>query len=104
MRANKNNIFNYLKELKPLLTQKQIDVVGFFGSFARDEDNIYSDIDVAIKKDENYLKERSAYDYFNDVDILKNLIIKKFNRNVDIFDLDSSSTMKNDILKDLIHV
>jgi len=104
LRADKNAIFEYLKELKPLFSQKQISVVGFFGSFARDEQSVYSDIDIAIKKDENYLKTRSAYDYFGEIENLKNLLFKKFHRNVDVFDLDSNSTMKEAILKDLVYV
>lgn len=104
MRANKESIFDYLQELKPLLNQKGISVVGFFGSFARDENSVYSDIDVAIKKNKDYLVTKSGYDYFDDVAFLKTLIKKKFHRNIDIFDIESSSSMKNDILKDMIYV
>lgn len=104
MRADKNTIFDYLKELKPLLSGRGISVVGFFGSFAREENSVYSDIDIAIKKDNDYLAKKSGYDYFNDIEFLKNLIRKKFHRNIDIFDIESSSSMKNEILKDMIYV
>ncbi|MCF6308908.1 MAG: nucleotidyltransferase domain-containing protein [Sulfurimonas sp.] len=104
MRADKSSILDYLKELKPLLNNRGISVVGFFGSFAREENSVYSDIDVAIKKEKDYLTVKSGYDYFNDIEFLKNLIRKKFHRNIDIFDIDSNSNMKNDILKDMIYV
>ena len=104
MRADKNSIFEYLQEIKPILRQKHISVVGFFGSFARDEATVYSDIDIAVKKDGDYLQMKTAYNYFDDLAFIKNLIIKKFHRNVDIFDIDSSSSFKNEILKDMIHV
>ncbi|MGB3960871.1 MAG: hypothetical protein WBK95_01415, partial [Sulfurimonas sp.] len=60
---------------------------------------VYSaiDIDIAIQKNKNYLQQKSAYEYFNDVDFIKQLVTKKFHRNVDIFDIDSISNTKNNI-------
>jgi predicted nucleotidyltransferase len=104
MRADKSAILDYLQEIKPILDEKHISVVGFFGSFARDEATVYSDIDIAVKKDEEYLRMKTAYDYFDDVTFIKNLIIKKFHRNADIFDIDSHSSFKNEILREMIHV
>ncbi|MBD3825198.1 MAG: nucleotidyltransferase domain-containing protein [Epsilonproteobacteria bacterium] len=104
MRADKNAIFHYLQELKPMFSDKNLALVGFFGSFARDEATPYSDIDIAIKKDAAYLQNRGAYDYFNDIASLKEMVMKKFHRNVDIFDIDSNSAFKEKILQEMIHV
>ena len=104
MRASKKEIIHYLATIKESLHAKGIIQIGLFGSFARDEAGIYSDIDVAIQKEHNYLKNRSAYEYFEEIAQLKTLIREKFHTNSDIFDLDSNSSMKATILKDLIYV
>lgn len=104
MRADKKSIYTYLQEIQPILHEKKISIVGFFGSFSRDEASVYSDIDIVIKKDATYLKIKSAYDYFDDIAFIKNLLIKKFHRNIDIFDIDSNSDFKDEILQDMIYV
>ena len=104
MRASKESILNYLREIKDELLQDGIVTLGLFGSFARDEQGVYSDIDIAIQKESNYLEHRSAYTYFNEVSKIKSLIRQKFHRNSDVFDLDSDSSMKKNITKDLLYV
>ncbi|MEA3371921.1 MAG: nucleotidyltransferase domain-containing protein [Campylobacterota bacterium] len=104
MRVDKSNIIKFLHEIKAELVDDGISRVGLFGSFARDEASVYSDIDIAIKKEQDYLSKRTAYDYFDEVSKIKNLIKKKFHRNSDIFDLDSNSSMRDEIMKDLIYV
>jgi len=104
MKATKTNILKYLLEIKSELTKNGIFEIGLFGSFSRDEATVYSDIDIAIKKEQNYLKKRTSYEYFDELQKIKTLIRKKFHRNIDIFDLDSDSSMKKTIIKDLIYV
>ncbi|MEA3522215.1 MAG: nucleotidyltransferase domain-containing protein [Campylobacterota bacterium] len=104
MKTTKTEIITFLKEIKNELAQEGITTLALFGSFARDEASVYSDIDIAIQKDKNYLSTRSAYEYFDVVAKVKSLIQKKFHRNSDIFDLDSSSSMRETILKDIIYV
>ena len=104
MRATKNNILIYLQEIKHELKNDGIVQIGLFGSFARDEQTVYSDIDIAIAKDKEYLTDKTAYNYFDELSKIKSLIQNKFHRNIDIFDLDSDSVMKKNILKDLKYV
>jgi len=104
MRVNKADIIKYLREIKADLSSDGIIKLGLFGSFSRGDDSVYSDIDIAIQKESNYLQSRSAYDYFDEVSKIKELIRKKFHRNSDIFDLDSNSSMREEIMKDLIYV
>ncbi|MEA1919288.1 MAG: nucleotidyltransferase domain-containing protein [Campylobacterota bacterium] len=104
MKTTKTEIITFLKEIKSELAQEGITTLALFGSFARDEASVYSDIDIAIQKDKNYLSTRSAYEYFDVVAKVKSLIEKKFHRNSDVFDLDSSSSMRETILKDIIYV
>lgn len=104
MRANRENILSYLKEIKSELFRDGIVSVALFGSFARDEQSVYSDIDIAIQKESDYLRKRTAYTYFNEVEKIKTMIEQKFHRNSDVFDLDSDSSMKKNIKKDLLYV
>ena len=104
MRATKKEIIIFLTEIKKQLLDDGVSRIALFGSYARDEAGVYSDIDVAIKKEENYLQTRTAYEYFELVAYVKQLIREKFHKNSDIFDLDSNSSMKNFIVKDLIYV
>ena len=104
MRADRLSIVKFLDEIKLELLNDGISKIGLFGSFARDENNVYSDIDIAIKKADDYLNTRSSYDYFDEITKIRNLIRNKFHKNIDIFDVDSNSSMQDQILKDVIYV
>jgi len=54
MKITQEIILDYLKELKPLLKSQGIEELALFGSYATNQQNVYSDIDIAIKKDENF--------------------------------------------------
>lgn len=104
MKATQENILHFLRDIKPEFSQNGIIPVGLFGSFARGEESIYSDIDIAIQKKEDFFSHQSAYAYFDEINRLKHLIVKQFHRNTDVFDIDSTSSLKDSILRDIIHV
>lgn len=104
MRATKDNIIEYLKDIKPELSKKGVDKLALFGSFAKDEQNIYSDIDIAISKESDFLSKFSAYAYFDLISLIKEKVSMKFHKKTDIFDLDSKGDFKKNIEKELIYV
>ena len=104
MRATKDAVLSYLGELKEELQKEGIVELGLFGSYARGEAGVYSDIDIAIKRNETYLQDHSAYEYFTLIDSIKSKISARFHRQSDLFDLGSDSSMKENILKDIIYV
>jgi len=104
MKTTKETILRYLREIKPELEEYGIEKIALFGSFATNEQNVYSDIDIAIKKKHNFFKDHVAYDYFTIVSKIKNKILLALHRNVDIFDLDSDSTFAQSIKKEMIYV
>lgn len=104
MRATKESVLHYLKELKAEFLQEGITTFALFGSFAKDTHGVYSDIDVAIAKSSDYLTHNSSYAYFETIAKIKEKIRKKFHRNSDVFDLDSQSPFKETIQKELIYV
>jgi predicted nucleotidyltransferase len=103
-KINKTDILGYLKEIKGELVEQGIKEIALFGSFARDRVDMYSDIDIAIQIQSDYLKTRSSWDYFDLIAKIKSLISQKFHITCDIFDLDSNSFMKESVMKDLIYV
>ncbi len=104
MKTTKETILRYLKELKPELEEYGIEKVALFGSFATGQQNVYSDIDIAIKKKSNFMQNHAAYDYFNIVSKIKIKILLALHRNSDIFDLDSNSAFADSIKKEMIYV
>jgi len=104
MKMTQEKILRYLKELKPELESEGIEKLALFGSFATNSQNVYSDIDIAIKKKSDFLDEYSAYDYFNLMSKIKSKIMYKLHLSSDVFDLDSQSSFKKQIEKELIYV
>jgi predicted nucleotidyltransferase len=104
MEANRAQIIETLKRLKPLLAKEGIDQLALFGSFAREEATPYSDVDIAFRRAPFYRKEQSAYDYFILMEKLKSDLRTSLHRNVDLFDLDSDSPFRVQIEKELIYV
>jgi len=104
MKPTQHDILNFLQEIKPSLLLQGIEKIALFGSFAREDAGVYSDIDIAIQKEPHYLSHRNAYDYFALVNSIKTELRKRFGRNSDIFDLDSSSPFKSTIIGELIYV
>ncbi|MEA3554875.1 MAG: nucleotidyltransferase domain-containing protein [Campylobacterota bacterium] len=104
MRATKEDIINFLEELKPELSRHGISNLALFGSFSTNTQGVYSDIDIAISKEKNFLDNYSSYSYFDIISSIKTKVKNRFHRNIDVFDLDSNSEFKQSIQKELIYV
>ena len=93
----KDIILNYLATHKHELQKEyELEQIGLFGSYARDEGRDDSDIDIFVKMKPNFLK----------IVGLKYLIEDKFNTRVDIVRLRDkmNKALKNRILKEGIYV
>jgi len=102
--TNREEIVNFLKDIKEVFAKKGVLIVGLFGSFATNKNNIYSDIDIAIKKDKVILQKDCAYKYFEILSELKKEVKQTFSKNVDILDIDSKSEFLEIIKKEIIYV
>lgn len=95
---NKENILHYLKEYK---TEKKdsysISKIGIFGSYARDEADENSDIDIVV--------DFEKADLYNQIGIMQELEAK-FNKHVDVVALWKRMNPKllSRIKKDAIYV
>ena len=104
MKTTRESIVNYLKKIKPELKNQGIEEVALFGSFATNQQTVYSDIDIAIRKKSAFLDTKTAYDYFDLIYGIRKRIRLELHRNSDIFDLDSDSAFTESIKKELIYV
>ncbi len=100
----KEDILSYLADIKSDLVKNGIEKIGLFGSYAKDRADLFSDIDIAIKMKSSYLSEHDVWEYFNLIESIKKMLLTKFSRKVDVFDLDSTSDIKDTITKDIIYV
>jgi len=103
----KDEILNFLRELKPELESFGIYKVGLFGSYAKDSADAFSDIDIAIETDgakmvKNLGNPFSALVFLDD---FKKKLSSKFNVNVDLCDTTSlSREEKMKLLQGAIYV
>ena len=100
----KDEILSYLKEFKDSSQNRLFTEIGLFGSYAKNQADNFSDIDVAVKVDKNYLKQHDIWDYFDAINEMKTALLKRFNLQSDIFDLESSTPLVDKIKKDIIYV
>ena len=91
-------VLNSLSEIKIELKEKYgIEKIALFGSYARNEANETSDIDIAILKAKNITLSNRLN--------AKNMLEKKLNVKVDLGYFDSMKTfIKNRIQKEFIYV
>jgi Predicted nucleotidyltransferases len=101
----KDEILDYLKEIKPKLQEDGIIKLGLFGSFARGNFHDFSDIDIFIETGDKFVKNMGFSKGILYYDMLKKQISNKFGVLVDLSDIASMSIdEKKEFLKDAINV
>jgi len=86
MNISKEYILNTLKEVKPKYQKEGIDILGLFGSYARDTADEFSDIDIAYKLDYEKMAKQQNKDVFCvllRIDEIKKELQKILKRKVD---------------------
>ncbi len=97
-------ILEYLKVLKLNPRFEVFEKIGIFGSYATQKADVFSDIDVVVKVNKEYLATHDVWDYFDAINTIKEGIAKKFYLQSDVFDIDSATSLKKEIMKDIIYV
>lgn len=98
------DVLTFLTTIKPQLQKDGIEQVGLFGSYAKNSATLTSDIDIAIKLNKNYLDKNDVWNYFNEINKIKEMVYDKFQIKSDVFDLDSASSLKDKIEKEVLYV
>lgn len=102
-----NQVLKKLKQLKPKLQNEGFELIGIFGSFARNEEKPTSDIDILyqIKDTKEYLKKYSGWDSILHIVEIKELLKKELKKEIDFVDKSTLDSIANKyIQKDLIYV
>jgi predicted nucleotidyltransferase len=102
--VNKEEILNFLKQIKPEFEKNGIEKMGLFGSFAKQKNILTSDIDIVVKFTKTFLESCDPWNYFDVLNSIKKQVSSKFKMKVDLFDQDSLSPYKQNILKESIYV
>ena len=103
----KNDLLDKLKELKPKLQDEGFELLGVFGSFAREEASKDSDIDLLyeIKNTDNYLAKYQGWDSIVHIVETKDFLKKELKRDIDFVDKSTLNKIgKEYILRDLVYV
>ncbi len=100
------DVIKKLKILKTKYLKENIEIVGIFGSVAKGEKNIYSDIDIAYKVDHlKFLKQYPGLKAFIKLEDIKNELQKELGIKVDLVTLQSSNeNFIKEIKKDMLYV
>ena len=103
---NKSDILTKLKELKPKYEKEGLILLGLFGSYARDEANSDSDIDILYDLNEKeFFSLYPGFKTFNKLTQFKNELESIFHNSIDIADKSTLNEIgKKYILKDMIYV
>ena len=101
-----NTILNSLKTLQNKYKKYGFFIVGVFGSYARNEENKDSDIDILYDVNELFLKTYSGWDAILQMESIKKDIQETLNiSSVDLASADSNSlTFQKMIKNELIYV
>ncbi len=103
----RNEIITKLKKLKPELAKEGIILIGFFGSYARGDNQASSDIDLlySIKDPAQFAKKYGIFGSFAKLQEIKEHLSKEFGTPIDLVAESSLNEIgKKYIFKDLINV
>lgn len=102
---DKENIIATLKALQPTYKQEGILLLGIFGSYARDEQNAKSDIDILIETTPQFLQKYKGFRAFSRLDDIKHELEKIFSKEIDLVDKEGLKQHNNaHILESTLYV
>ncbi len=98
-------IVNILQQKKAELAQEGFEIIGIFGSYARNEATEESDIDIAYDIKAPFVKKYGGFEAFSRLKEIKNELKEALGREVDLATIDQiSRTFQTYALKDLYRV
>ena len=83
---NKEFILEKLKKLQPKYKEEGILLIGLFGSYAQQKENIESDIDILIETTPKFMQKYKGFRAFSKLDELKEDLKNTFKKEIDLVD------------------
>ncbi len=94
-----------LKEAKANYSKEGFNILGVFGSYARNEETPKSDIDILYELSDSFIERYDGFMAFERLSYIKSELKALFDKDIDIAAKSGlSRTGKKYILKDLYHV
>jgi len=100
----REDILHFLKEFKESPRNRFFTQIGLFGSYARDEADVFSDIDIAVKVDKEAISRYDVWSYFDALSEIKAALLNRFHLKSDVLDMDSGSPLLEHIRKEIVYV
>ena len=99
-------MLNILKKNKEIfLKEDGFEIVGVFGSFAREDSTDSSDIDILYTINRKFLDKYGGFQAFHQINRIREKLQNALHRDVDLATIDShSDTFKQFALKDVVYV
>jgi len=99
------NLIEKIKIKKEELLKDGFKIIAIFGSYARGEERIDSDIDILYDVTPKFVKKFKGFEAFSKLNEIRSELEKELNKKVDIATIDNSSkTFKEFVFKDAIYV
>jgi len=103
----KAQILHTLHKLKPLYEKEGLSIVGLFGSYAKEDHDQFSDIDIAYHIDHSRFSQKfqDGFSKILRLEHIKEELESILHKKVDLISLDSSNTrFIESIRQEMIHV
>ncbi len=98
-------ILQQVKNIKETLKKDGFVIDGIFGSYARDEFTMASDLDLLYHLEDEFYTKYNGFMGFKKLDEIKSYIAKKINKKIDLAPKNNlSKTAKKYILNEVIYV
>ena len=88
-----------LKKIKNKYISEGFEIVGIFGSYARGDEDIFSDIDIAYRLDHDKFFKDNAFKKLLRIEEIKKELEFNFQKKVDIVSLNSNNKRLNESIK-----
>jgi len=92
-------ILEKIKQIKSKYEKEGFVVLGLFGSYARNSEDIFSDIDIAYKIDHNKFFKDDAFKKLLRLEEIKKELELYFHKKVDIISINSNNHRLNKSIK-----
>jgi predicted nucleotidyltransferase len=100
-------LLDKIRIIKERYKDDGIEIVGLFGSVARGDDDLFSDVDITYKIDYElfFKKYQDGFSQILKINEIKEALEKELKRRVDFIPLNSSNkSLKKEIKRNLVYV
>jgi len=106
-KLTRETVINVVKNLAKEESQDGLEIVGIFGSYARNTPNEFSDVDIAYKIDHSLFsqKYKDGFSKLLKIEEIKELLQERLHHKVDLVSLNGSNEkLQANMLKEMVYV